>query len=282
MIVKKQKWAQQLVKSAFVLCSVLWWLGPQGVCAKMSIISKQSFMHKMLTLGKNFHIWCALPHWIIQMTDSLIWEHMPYCYNISYYNSMIIIDINDRTSSLSFHVSCYSCWLGLKPIKRECPGRPREITKMWHMLEKLISLIFCSEIPHDDLINVVYSFCSDLLLFSKKIGKMVHDANRYNMVDIKGPSINTRTLLLKSAKASSLFFFLCICMGGIGKSFKPKTRNFHLNLNSQRVFKNHQYFVVSKSNFGAFFQDQFFLCGITPNHLRFKLWLVEMFFFSKI
>ena len=82
------------------------------------------------------------------------------------------------------------------------------------MLEKLISLIFCSEIPYDDLINVVYSFCSDLLLFSKKIGKMVHDANRYNMVDIKGPSINTRTLLLKSAKASSLFLFLRICMGG--------------------------------------------------------------------
>ena len=45
--------------------------------------------------------------------------------------------------------------------------------------------------------------------------------NRYKMVDIKGPSINTRTLLLKSAKASSLFFFLCICMRGIGKSFKP-------------------------------------------------------------
>ena len=134
---------------------------------------------------------------------------------------------------------------------------------------------------HDDLINVVYSFCSDLLLFSKKIGKMVHDANRYKMVDIKGPSIDTRTLLLKSAKASSLFFFLCICMGGIGKSFEPKIRNFHRNLNSQRVFKNHQYFMVSKSNFGAFFQEKFFLCGITPTHLRFMLWLMEMFFFSK-
>ena len=52
---------------------------------------------------------------------------------------------------------------------------------------------------------------------------------------------------------------------------KPKTGNFHLNLNSQRVFKNYQYFMVSKSNFGAFFQDRFSLCGITPNHLRFKL-----------
>ena len=60
-------------------------------------------------------------------------------------------------------------------------------------------------------------------------------------------------------------------MGGIGKLFKPKIRNFYLNLNSQRVFKNHQYFMVSKSSFGAFFQDEFSLCGITPNHLRFKL-----------
>ena len=116
---------------------------------------------------------------------------------------------------------------------------------------------------------MVYLFCSDLLLFSKKIGKIVNDTNRYKMVDIKGPSINTRTSLLKSAKASSLFFVLCICMGGIGKSFKPKTRNFHLNLNSQRVFKNHQYFMVSKSNFGAFFQDKVSLCGITL--LKYKL-----------
>ena len=98
-------------------------------------------------------------------------------------------------------------------LKRECPGRPREITKMWHMLEKLISLIFCSEIPHDELINVVYLFCSDLRLFSQKIGKIVHDANGYKMVDIKGPSINTRTSLLKSAKASSLFFF-CVHLYG--------------------------------------------------------------------
>ena len=92
-----------------------------------------------------------------------------------------------------------------------------------------------------------------------------------DMADISEPSINTRTSLLKSAKASSLFFFLCFCMEGIGKSFNPKTRLFPLNLNSQRVFENQQYFMVSKSNFGAVFQDTFFLCGITPNHLRFKL-----------
>ena len=118
---------------------------------------------------------------------------------------------------------------------------------------------------------MVYLFSSDLLLFFKKIGKIVHDANRHKMVDIKGPSINARTSLLKSAEASSRFFFLYNCMGGIGKLFKPKIRNFYLNLNSQRVFKNHQYFMVSKSSFGAFFQDEFSLCVITPNHLRLKL-----------
>ena len=152
---------------------------------------------------------------------------------------------------------------------------------MWHTLEKLISLIFCSEIPYDELINVVYFFCSDLLLFFKEIRKIVHVANRYKMLDIKGPSINTRTSLLKSAEASSLFFFLCISMGGIDKLLKLKTRSFHRNLNPQHVIKNHQYFMVSKSNFGAFFQDKFSLCSITPNHLRFKLRLVEMFSFSR-
>ena len=159
-------------------------------------------------------------------------------------------------------------------FKRECPRRPSEITKMWHMLEKLISLISCSKIPHDELINVVYLFYSDLLLFSKKIGKIVHVANRYKMADIKGPSINTRTSLLKSAEASSCFFFWYICVEGIGILFKPKTRSFRLTLNSRLVFKNDQYFMISKSNFRAFFRDKFFLYGIAPNHLRFKLPLV--------
>ena len=62
-------------------------------------------------------------------------------------------------------------------IKRECPRKPRGMTKLWHMLEKLISLIFHPEIPHDELINVVYFFCSDLLLFSRKFAKTVQDAN---------------------------------------------------------------------------------------------------------
>ena len=134
------------------------------------------------------------------------------------------------------------------------------------MLEKFISLIFCSEIPHDELINVVYLFCLDLLLFSKKIGKIV--VSRYKIADIKGPSINTRTSLLKSAEASSLFFFLCIYMGGICKLFKPKTRSFHLNLNSQRVFKNLQNFTShdERFNFSTIFSD----CQIEQVYVSFK------------
>jgi len=40
--------------------------------------------------------------------------------------------------------------------------------------------------------------------------------------------------------------------------------------------------MVSESDFGAFFQEQFFLCGVAPNHLGFGLWLVEVFFFSRM
>ena len=34
------------------------------------------------------------------------------------------------------------CFLDWKQLKGECPRRPRGFTKMWHMLQKLISLIF--------------------------------------------------------------------------------------------------------------------------------------------
>ena len=112
-------------------------------------------------------------------------------------------------------------------------------------------------------------FCSDLFLFSRKFAKIVWDSNRYKIVDIRAPNINTRTSLLKSTKASLLFLFLRICVGGIGKLFKPIARIFRLILNLRRVFKNHQYFMILKCNFEAFFQDMFFLCGIhvRPYHL---------------
>ena len=107
------------------------------------------------------------------------------------------------------------------------------------MVQKLTTLIFRSKIPYDELINVVYFFCLDLLLFSRKFAKTVQAASRYKMTDISVPSNNARTSLLKSAKASSLFVNLYICVEGIGELFKSKTRIFRLILNSRREFKNY-------------------------------------------
>ena len=42
-------------------------------------------------------------------------------------------------------------------------------------------------------------------------------------------------------------------MGGKDRLFKSKTKRFCLVVNSRHVFKNLQYFMVLKSNFGAFF-----------------------------
>ena len=99
------------------------------------------------------------------------------------------------------------------------------------MVQKVISLIFCSEIPHDELIIAVYSFCLDLLLFSRKFAKTVQDADHHKMADTSAPSNNT--------KASWLFFNSYVSVGAIGKLFKPKTRSFRPILNSRRVFKNY-------------------------------------------
>ena len=106
-------------------------------------------------------------------------------------------------------------------FKRECPRRPRGITKMWHMLEKLIFLIFRPDIPHDELINVVYFSSSDLLLFSRKFAKMyrIPTARKWRTKSV--PSNNTRTSLLKRGKASSFFVNLRIGVGSIDKLFKP-------------------------------------------------------------
>ena len=147
---------------------------------------------------------------------------------------------------------------------------------MWQMLDHLISLIFRLEIPHDELINVVYSFCSDLLLFSRKFAKIVRDANRAEYQH------NWELRPWKLRKQICCSSFWVFVWEVVGKLFWPKTRIFHLILNLRCMFKNHQYLMVLKSNFGALFQDTFFLCGIAPNHLRLVSWLVEMLFFSRI
>ena len=132
---------------------------------------------------------------------------------------------------------------------------------------KKTTVIFGSEIPHDELINVVYLFCSDLLLFSKNSQKLYKMPTTTKMADISAASMNTRTSLVKTAR--SLFFNLYICVRSLARLFTPKPRIIPLISNSRRVFKNQLYFMGKKKiNFVAFFQDTFSICGITPNHLR--------------
>ena len=47
------------------------------------------------------------------------------------------------------------------------------------MAQKMTTLIFRSEIPHDEFLNVMYLFCSDVLLFSRKFAKIVRDGDHY-------------------------------------------------------------------------------------------------------
>ena len=56
---------------------------------------------------------------------------------------------------------------------------------MWHMLEKLTSLIFRPDTLEAELINVVYFSLSDLLLFSIKFVKAAQDTNRGNFCQIR-------------------------------------------------------------------------------------------------
>ena len=104
---------------------------------------------------------------------------------------------------------------------------------------KMISLIFCSEIPHDELIIAVYSFCLDLLLLSRKFAKTVQDDDHYKMADISAPSNNTKNFAPKKCKSRFAFFNWYVSVGAIGKLFKLKTRIFRTILNSRRVFKNY-------------------------------------------
>ena len=60
-------------------------------------------------------------------------------------------------ASMKLSVDCILC--RDLSVKTECHRRPRGMTKIWHMLEKLIFLIYRPEVPHDELINVVYFFC---------------------------------------------------------------------------------------------------------------------------
>ena len=152
------------------------------------------------------------------------------------------------------------------------------------MVRLRTSLVSRSEIPHHELINVViFVLFWSAFVFQNIRKKMYEMPTTTKMTDIRAASMNTRTSnsLVKSAKGSSLFVNLYICVRSIGWLFTPKTRILCPILNSRHVFKNQLHFMVKRSNFGAFFQDTFSLCDISSNYLRLKLWFVEMVFFSR-
>ena len=76
------------------------------------------------------------------------------------------------------------------------------------MVQKMTNLILRSEILHDELLNVVYLFCSDVLLFSRKFAKIIQDGDNYKNDGHKGRKYEHKKFALKSAKARSLFFSL--------------------------------------------------------------------------
>ena len=96
----------------------------------------------------------------------------------------------------------------LSLVRRECPRRPCEIKKMWHTLEKLISLIFCSEIPHDKLISLICSvqiyFC-----FSKILEKLHIFPTTTKWWALKG---RASTQELRSWKVQKQVCFSSFCM----------------------------------------------------------------------
>ena len=116
-------------------------------------------------------------------------------------------------------------------------------SERWHMVQKMTTLIFCSKIPHGELINVVLFF--------------VQDDDHFKYGGHKCAEYQHKNVAPEKCKASWLFFFLYVCVGDIGKLFKPKTRSFCLTLSSQLVFKYHLYFTAVKSNLENFFKTPF-------------------------
>ena len=80
------------------------------------------------------------------------------------------------------------------------------------MVQNMTTLIFRSEIPHDELTNVVNMFCSDLLLFSRKFAKIVQDADHYKNDGHQCPKYEHKNFAHEKCKSKFVllqFVYLC-------------------------------------------------------------------------
>ena len=118
---------------------------------------------------------------------------------------------------------------------------------------------------------MVYLFCSDLLLFPRKFAKSVQDADHYKNCGHKCRKYLHKNYARENCKSKVAFLQFVYLSAKYWQLFTPKPGILRLIMNSRRVFKNQLYFMVTKYNFVAFFQDALSLCGLSQNHLRLRL-----------
>ena len=70
---------------------------------------------------------------------------------------------------------------------------------------KKTTVIFGSDIPYDELINVVYLFSSDLFLFSRKFAKSVQDADHYRNCGCKCREYEHKNYARENCKSKAAF-----------------------------------------------------------------------------
>jgi len=79
------------------------------------------------------------------------------------------------------------------------------------MGQKMTTLIlFRSEIPHDELVNVAYFFVLIYFCFPENLQKLFKMLNTIKMADIGAASMYIRTSLVKrQSRFSSICIFVC-------------------------------------------------------------------------
>ena len=73
------------------------------------------------------------------------------------------------------------------------------------MMEKTTILIFCPEAPYGQSLSVLDFFGSNLFICCRKFAKIVKNAGRHKMAEMRVTSMATRTLLHKNAKGRKPF-----------------------------------------------------------------------------
>ena len=85
------------------------------------------------------------------------------------------------------------------------------------MVQKMTTLIFRSEILHDEFLNAMHLFCSDVLLFSRKFPKIVRDGDHYQNGGHKCRKYEHKNF---APKIRSKFYCLVILLNEKNQSFK--------------------------------------------------------------